>query len=128
MANPLKGEVDLVVGEATYTLHLDIEEIVQMENMLDMRVLEIANEMQQTRNPRLGFWRVALWAAMRSIHPETSLEDASGIIKTVKLPMVMTKVSEAMTASFPKAEPDAKPGAKPSPRKASRRGTGKPSS
>lgn len=124
MVNPLKGEVDLVAGEAIYTLHLDIEEIVQMENLLDMRVLEIANEMQHTGNPRLGFWRVALWAAMRSVHPETSLEDASGIIKAVKLPMVMTKVSEAMTASFPAPEP----AAKSPPRKASRRGTGKPSS
>ena len=124
MSNPLKGEVDLVVGETTYTLHLDIEEIVQMEDLLDMRVLEIANEMRHTGNPRLGFWRVALWAAIRAHHPDTSLEDAGAIIKAVKLPTVIGKVSEAMTAAFPAAEP----GPKPSPRKASRRGTGKPSS
>lgn len=124
MANPIKGEVDLVAGETTYTLHLDINEIVQMEDLLDIGVLEIAAAMQNTGNPRLGFWRVALWAALRSRHPEMSLEDAGEIIKVTKLPRVIEKVGEAMSAAFPKVEPDAKL----SPRKASRRGTGKPSS
>lgn len=121
MANPLKGEVDLVAGETTYTLHLDIGEIVQMEDLLDKGVLEIAAEMQNVSNPRVGFWRVVLWAALRSCHPETSLEDAGEILKKAKLPMVMAKAGEAMAMAFPAAEPETKP----SPRKASRSGTGK---
>jgi len=62
-----------------------------------------------------------LWAALRTHHPEVTLEQAGEIIGQVKIQKIITSVSEAMQVAFPKAEGDKKP----NPRKASRRGTGK---
>lgn len=123
MANPLRGEVDLVAGETTYTLRMSINEIVQLETLLDLGVLEISALLGDASNLRLGPWRAALWAALQCHHKGTSLEDAGEIIAAAGFPNVMGKVSEALQAAFPQPEPDDKP----SPRAAGRRGTGKAS-
>lgn len=122
MANPLRGEVDLVAGETTYILRMSINEIVQLETLLDMGVMEISALLGEAANPRLGPWRAALWAALQCNHKGTTLEDAGEIIAEAGFANVMAKVGEALQAAFPTPEPEAKP----SPRKASRRGTGKP--
>jgi hypothetical protein len=123
MANPLKGEVDLVAGETTYTLRMSINEIVQLETLLDLGVMEISALLGEAGNPRLGAWRAALWASLQCHHKGTTLEDAGEIIALAGFPNVMGAVGAALQAAFPTSEPEAKP----SPRKASRRGTGKPS-
>lgn len=124
MANHLKGEVDLVAGETTYTLRMSINEIAQLETLLDMGVMEISALLGETSNPRLGAWRAALWASLQCHHKGISLEDAGDIIAVAGFANVMGKVGEALTAAFPTAT--AEPEKTPSPRKASRRGTGSP--
>lgn len=121
MANPLKGEVDLVAGDATYTLRMSINEIVQLETLLDKGVMEISALLSDPENMRLGMWRAALWAALQAHHKGTTLDDAGDIIGIATLPVVMAAVGEALQSAFPPSEPEAKP----SPRKASRGGTGK---
>jgi len=123
MANPLRGEVDLVAGETTYTLRMSINEIVQLETLLDMGVMEISSMLGEAGNPRLGAWRAALWAALQGHHKGTTLEDAGEIIAQAGFANVMAKVGEALQAAFPAPEPETKP----SPRVAGRRGTGKTS-
>lgn len=123
MANSLKGEVDLVAGETTYTLRMSINEIVQLETLLDMGVMEISALLGEAENPRLTAWRAALWAALQCHHKGTTLDDAGEIIAQAGFGNVMAKVGEALQAAFPAPEPETKP----SPRKASRGGTGKAS-
>lgn len=123
MANPLRGEVDLVAGGTTYTLRMSINEIVQLETLLDMGVMEISVLLGEGVNPRLGAWRAALWASLQCHHKGTTLEDAGEIIAAAGFPNVMAKVGEALQAAFPAPEPEAKP----SPRGAGRRGPGKTS-
>ena len=121
MANPLKGEVDLVAGDKTYTLRMSINEIVQLETLLDMGVMQISAILSDEANPRLGAWRSALWAALQGHHKGITLEGAGEIMAEVGFPAVMSAVGEALQAAFPSNE-----GArKPNPRKASRAGTGK---
>lgn len=121
MANPIKGEVDLVVGPVTYTLKMSINAIIQLETLLDKGVMEISALLSDPANMRLGTWRAALWASLQAHHKGTTLDDAGDIIAEASLPTVMTAVGEALQSAFPSSDP----AAKPNPRKASRGGTGK---
>lgn len=122
MANPLKGEVDLIARDQTYVLRMSINEIIQLETLLDAGVMEISSLLSDPDNMRLGTWRAALWAALQANHKGTTLETAGEIIADAGLPMIMAKVGEALQSAFPTKEADDNP----NPRKASRGGTGKP--
>jgi hypothetical protein len=66
MANALRGEVDLQVGDKTYTLRLSINAIAEVETLLDKGI----NEILATLDPataRIGTLRAILWARCRSI-------------------------------------------------------------
>lgn len=121
MANPHRGEVDLVVGERTYVLRMSINEIAQLETLLDKGVNEISAILSDGDNPKLWVWRAAFWAALQGHHKGTTLEDAGEIMAEAGFPAVMGAVGEALQAAFPSNEG----GRKPNPRKASRAGTGK---
>lgn len=121
MANPHRGEVDLVVGEQTYVLRMSINEIAQLETLLDKGVNEISAILSEETNPRIGAWRAALWAALQANHKGLALEAVGDIMQEAGLPTVMSKVGEALQLAFPANEG----GRKPNPRKASRAGTGK---
>lgn len=121
MANPLRGEVDLVAGDDTYTLRMSINEIIQLETLLDKGVMEISALLSDPNNMRIGTWRAALWAALQAHHKGTTLDDAGDIIGVASLPTIMAAVGEALQSAFPTSDPDAKP----NPQKAGRRGTGK---
>lgn len=121
MANPHRGEVDLVAGETTYTLRMSMNSIAQLEQILDKSVNEISAMLSDSENVRVWLWRATLWAALQSSHKGTTLEDAGEIIGEVGLPEVLQKVGEAMTLGFAQsgsAEPK-------NPPKASSAGTGK---
>lgn len=122
MANPLKGEVDLVAGETTYTLRMSMNSIAQLEQALDKSVNEISALLSDAGNVRIWLWRATLWAALQANHKGTTLEQAGDIAGEVGLATVLEKVGEAMTLAFPSGDAEA---GKPSPHKASRGGTGK---
>ena len=121
MANPHRGEVDLVVGERTYVLRMSINEIAQLESLLDKGVQEISAILGNDQDVRIGAWRAALWAALQANHKGLTLEDAGEIMGEAGMPEVMAKVGEALQLAFPANEG----GRKPNPQKASRAGTGK---
>lgn len=124
MANPLKGEVDLVCGDKTYTLRMSINEIIQLGKLTGMKVKALSAALADTDDVDLDLWRSALWTALQEHHKHgVSLEDAGEIMAGVTIPVTIAKVSEALQLSFPAPEEDAPA----SPRKASRSGTGKPS-
>lgn len=121
MANPLKGEVDMQVGEATYTLALTIHEIIKIEDLLDIGILEIQEWFNDRSKIRAGNMRAMLWAALQRNHPEITLEAATDIMAAAGLVPVVVKLGEAIQASFPKAEK----AATENPQKRARAGTGK---
>lgn len=121
MANPHRGEVDLVVGEQTYVLRMSINEIVQLESLLDKGVNEISAILGNDQDVRIGAWRAALWAALQANHKGLTLEAAGDIMGEAGMPEVMAKVGEALQLAFPTNEG----GKKQNPQKASRGGTGK---
>jgi hypothetical protein len=121
MANPHRGEVDLIVGDRTYVLRMSINEIAQLESLLDKGVQEISAILGNDQDVRIGAWRAALWASLQANHKGLTLEDAGDIMGEAGMPEVMAKVGEALQLAFPSNEG----GQKPNPRKASRAGTGK---
>lgn len=121
MANPHKGEVDLAVGETTYTLRMSMNQIAQLEQILDKSVNEISVLLSDAGNVRVWLWRATLWAALQSNHKGVTLEDAGDILGEAGLPLVLEKVGEAMTLGFAQRES----AAAQNPQKASSTGTGK---
>ena len=120
MANPLKGEVELVVGEGaedetTYVMRLSIDAIVHAENLLDKSI----NDMLPTLD-RIGTLRALLWASLREHHEDVSLLDAGELIVAAGADVVMGKIAQALKAAFPEQKAGAT-----RPRRAARNGTGK---
>jgi hypothetical protein len=65
-ANPLKGEIDLVAGDETYTLVFTSNAIVQVEQLLSASIGEITGRLTHVENIR-----VLLWAALQKHHGKT---------------------------------------------------------
>lgn len=65
-ANPLKGEIDLISGEETYTLVFTSNAIVQAEQLLNATIGEITGQLTRVENIR-----VLLWAALQKHHGKT---------------------------------------------------------
>jgi hypothetical protein len=120
MANPLRGEVDLQVGEKTYTLRLSINAIAEVETLLDKGINEILSTLDP-QNARIGTLRAILWASLQEHHPEITLLDAGDLIGDVGAENAGPIIGDAIKAAFPA------PDGKPRPPKAAKVGTGKAS-
>ncbi|MEY9580957.1 hypothetical protein ABIE88_008533 [Bradyrhizobium diazoefficiens] len=124
MANPHKGEVELVAGEATYTLQYSIDALCSMEAALDKNFTAIAAEMSNPARISVSMVRQLLYSGLQERHPELTLKEAGELIPAAGgMLKVMTKVTEAIRAAFPDAK-ETKPGPRQGPRRA---GTGRPS-
>ena len=123
MANPLKGEVELVVvdsetdAETIYIMRLSIDAIVHAETVLDKGI----NDMLPTLD-RIGTLRALLWASLLEHHPEVLLLDAGELIVAAGADVVMGKIAEALKAAFPEQKAGTA-----RPRTAAKSGTGKAS-
>lgn len=83
MANPEKGEVDLVVDKKTYTLCMGSNALVQIEQVLgrEQDIATILTNMQTA--PRLEVVRAVLWGALLKFQPQTTLLDAGDLMDEV---------------------------------------------
>jgi hypothetical protein len=104
MANPLKGEVDFPVGDETYRLRLSINEIIQVEDLLGVGIIQIANMFNDVEALKAGSVRAVLWAALREHHPDVDLLKAGDIMATARLQPTIEHVGQALQAAFPTAE------------------------
>lgn len=120
-ANPLKGETDLKIGDATYTVALGVNEIVKLEDITGAGIIEIAAWFNDPEKVRVGNMRAVLWAALQRHHPGLTLEQAGDLIGVIGLQAGVEKLGAALQASFPEAE------TAENPQTASPDGTGKPS-
>jgi len=122
MANPIKGEVDFPVGDKTYRLRLSINEVIEVEDILGLGIIQIANMFNDVNALRASTVRAVLWGALREHHPEIDLLAAGDIMGEARLLPTIQHVAEALQAAFPKAEDKEDP----SPKRG-RAGTGKAS-
>lgn len=103
MANAQRGEVELVAGEETYTLHFGANAICEAETLLDMGINAINRRLQDKNDFRLSNWRALLWAALRDHHKGLSLDDASRIMDAAGYEVAIQAVGEAIAAGQPDA-------------------------
>jgi len=111
MANPHRGEVDLVVGEGAsavaYVLRLSYNSIAEIETILARPFPQIAAELSRVSDVSFGTWRALFWGALREHHPKLSLLDAGELMGKITLPVVVERIGEALKLAFPEPEGDA---------------------
>lgn len=102
MANPLKGEIELIAGDQPYKLRFSIDAICSLEERLGKGFPAIAAELQKPQQMTLGMVRHLLHASLTEAHPDITLKEAGELIVTGGgMVIVLEKVSEAITAAFP---------------------------
>lgn len=78
MANPLKGEVELKIGDKTMVLCFPSNRIVEVETMLDQDIIAIGQSIAS--RPSYGTIRTLLWGAMLEHSPKATLMDAGAVM------------------------------------------------
>ena len=95
MANPHRGQVDLVAGEKTYTLAYTINSVCELEEKLDKPLSTIVSNMG-----RLSVVRAVLWAGLLH-HHKVSMDEAGSIMDEAGAAETMAAINKAVTAAFP---------------------------
>jgi hypothetical protein len=101
MVNPLRGEVALDVEGTTYVLCLDINAIIEVENLLDIGIADVANLFNDPARIRAGNVRAMLWAALQRHHPDVTLAWAGKIVGRIGMGLAIEKLGEALSVAFP---------------------------
>lgn len=102
MANAVKGEVDFVVGDKTFTLKLGHNARAEAETLLGKTWGEIGAEITNPEAITNGTVRGVLWASLRQFHPKLSLFDVGDMMDEVGDEYVGNKLGEALLAAAPK--------------------------
>lgn len=121
MANPHKGEVELIAGDETYRLRFSINAMVELEDHFDMGITELGDLMGDPTKFRLKTFRKIVWAGLTDNHDNLSESEVGEIISLAGIPATTQAIQKAFSEAFPQSEA----GDKENPRKASRGGTGK---
>lgn len=104
MANPIRGEVDLVAGDKTYRLRLSVNQLIEVEDLTGIGIVQLSGQFNDIATLRAGNVRAVLWGALRQHHPEIDLLGAGDIMAVVGLQPAIEKIAEALQAAFPRAE------------------------
>lgn len=116
MANPLKGEVDLVHDGASYRLRFTVDALIQLEADLDLTVGEIA---KTGDGINITVLRSMFWAALLA-HHEMSKSDVSDLMGEIGIITASAATMEAFMLAFPTEAANAPA----RPRKTTKAGTG----
>lgn len=79
MANPVKGECPLVVGDTTYTLHLGTNASCEVEALSGRSLEELLTRIQTRRS--ITDIRLVLWASLRKHHRDLAIDGEAGLRK-----------------------------------------------
>lgn len=126
MANPVRGEVSLDVGDQHYVLVFGTNAICALEEHFGVKAPQLAHLFDESTELGIKELRVILWAGLQDRHEEFTLKAVGRLIDEVG----MGEMTERLQEAFGKAWPDAAEAAKSArPRKARRAaGTGSSSS
>lgn len=110
MGNPLRGESDLIVGETTYKLVLDVNAFCSIESLLKLKPLEIVQAFTDAPDG-MAVPRAILWGALQKKH-EMTLWDAGELMAEAGLVETRSALSDALALMFgmTKASEVRKPG------------------
>lgn len=101
MANIQRGQVELKAGDKTYTLQFTVNAICELEARLGLGIAKIAKTMSEPAEVSLTFARALAWAALRSHHPNLTLDQAGDIVQEVGMTETIDQVGLAFMAAFP---------------------------
>lgn len=103
MANPVKGEVDFVVGQMTYTMKLGHNARAAVEGLLDRQFADIVLEVFDQKRVRNETIRALLFSALTQFHPDLTLFDVGDMMDEVGNVYVGERIGEALKLAAPKA-------------------------
>ncbi|MFN9438464.1 MAG: GTA-gp10 family protein [Brevundimonas sp.] len=106
MANPIRGEVGVKVGEETYTLVFTINAIVELEERLGKPISEIAGGMGS--NVSFSLLRTLFWAGLQDRHGLSEVE-AGNLMQEIGFAEASKLVTQAFARAFPEAQRGARP-------------------
>lgn len=122
MANPNRGEVDLIAGDQTFIMRMSINAVVNLEDHFDMGINQIAQKLSDPERMRIRDLRTIVLHTLKEHNPDLTELQAGEIVGKAGFAATGEAIQKAMQAAFP----DAKAGAERPP-KAKRVGTGTPS-
>ncbi|MEP6827917.1 MAG: hypothetical protein ABJA10_07565 [Aestuariivirga sp.] len=99
MANENRGEVALVLGEATYTLLFSVNALCNLEDRMGKPINEILSSMGE--NTGLKMLRSLLQCGLSQRHPEITEAIAGDLLSFGNTQVVTAKIGEALALAFP---------------------------
>lgn len=107
-ANPLRGEAELVAGDRTLTLCLDVNAFCYAEDELGKTTDQIVVTLE-SRPADMMMARGLIWAALQRHHPGTNLLEAGEIISESGLAEARAALTKCLEAAFGTVEGKDKP-------------------
>jgi hypothetical protein len=107
MANPMRGEGEVRIGERSFRLVIDINALIEAEDAARMDMQALLGEFEQGRS--LKPLRALFWAALRKHHADVHLVEAGELLSEAGLKAVAEPISKLLVAVFPAPSGDAKP-------------------
>ena len=99
MANPLKGEIPLTLGNETYKCRLTIDALVRIEDELDKGILELATAIAEAK-VRIRTLIVVLRHALRGGGNDYDDKKVGEIISSVGIVVASTEVAKLLVATL----------------------------
>ena len=99
MANPLKGEIPLTLGNETYKCRLTIDALVRIEDELDKGILELATAIAEAK-VRIRTLIVVLKHALRGGGNDFDDKKIGLIIQDVGIVIASTEVAKLLAATL----------------------------
>ena len=90
MANREKGEVSFEVDGTSYTLSIDLNAMVALEEYFSTPDKDVTFQdvVQQMNRGRMKYLRAFLWQALRKHHPDMTLEQAGALVNAADSSML----------------------------------------
>ena len=107
MANELKGEAFLTVGEKTYRLVASIDSILAIESMFSTPEVRFTwnDAMKALQDESVEHLRAVFWSFFQTYHPEVELQDVGRLVHEAG---GLEVVAELMERVLRAGEPDPK--------------------
>lgn len=102
MANPHKGEVELVAGDKTFLLRFSIDDICAVEEKSGKGFVALTSAMSDPDRMTISGIRLLLWGALRTHHADVTLLQAGNLITSAGgLAKVVPILAIALERAFP---------------------------
>lgn len=105
MANPHRGQVSLVAGDATYKLCFSANALCELEDLTGETVGAITEKLNGA-GASMTLIRALVWAALQDHHPEVDIKAAGNIITLAGMAACMEAIGKAFELAFPAVEDD----------------------